>query len=157
MQQDNIRRNNMKMKYIKRKIVIFIFAIFIFSTITPIINGNILTTLENYKTINQQYRGDTFYVGGSGPNNYSTIQSAVNAAQTDDMIFVYSGIYTEHVLIEKTLILKGENKDSVIIDGSFNGNCIKITADSVVIDGFTIRKGLIGPGLYFETISSYFI
>jgi parallel beta-helix repeat protein len=134
----------MKTKYIKRKIVMFVCLVFLISLIIPIISGSyqIVNNDENY--IKTQSRGDTLYVGGLGPNNYSTIQAAVNTAQTGDTIFVYPGIYSEQIVIEKTITLTGENKDTVIIDGSLNGNCIKISADSVVIESFTIRKGLIG-------------
>lgn len=138
----------MRKNYIKRKIILLTIIIFIFSIISPIASSNnykISTREKN--VINIQNRGDTLYVGGSGPNNYSSIQSAVNAAQDGDTIFVYSGIYNEHILIKKTITLIGEDKETTIIDGSLTDNCLQITADSVIIKDFTIRKGLIGVNI----------
>ena len=50
------------------------------------------------------------YVGGSGPNNYTSIQQAIDAAHNGDTIFVYSGVYYEHVRIYKSINLMGENE-----------------------------------------------
>jgi len=35
--------------------------------------------------------GNTLYVGGSGPNNYTKIQDAIDNASNGDTVFVYSG------------------------------------------------------------------
>jgi parallel beta-helix repeat protein len=83
-------------------------------------------------------------VGGSGPNNYSTIQKAINAAQNGDTIFVFSDTYNGNILVNKTVTIIGEDKDTTIIEGDLTENNIKITADSVVIKSFTIKKGIIG-------------
>ena len=50
------------------------------------------------------------YVGGSGPNNYTTIQSAIDDAVDGDTVFVYddSSPYREHLLIETSINLLGE-------------------------------------------------
>lgn len=42
--------------------------------------------------------GKTLYVGGSGPGNYTTIQSAINESSNGDTVFVYSGIYYDNVI-----------------------------------------------------------
>ena len=64
------------------------------------------------------YDGNTLYVGGSGPNNYSSIQSAVNDANPGDTVFVYNGTYYETVYIDKNdITLLGEDKNITIIDG----------------------------------------
>lgn len=128
----------------KRKIIISICVIFILSIVAPMVESSYQISKENSNILNPKEKGNTLYVGGSGPNNYSTIQGAVNAAQSGDTIYVYSDIYNEHILINKTITLVGEDKETTIIDGSLADNCIKITADLVVIDSFTIRKGIIG-------------
>jgi parallel beta-helix repeat protein len=134
----------MRKIYIKKSIVLLITIIFFVSTIVPITCGNYKISRINKSTINTQNKGDTLYVGGSGPGNYTSIMAAINDASDGDTIFVFSGIYFEHIVIGVTITLIGEDKAATIIDGSLTGNCIHITADSVVVNGFTIRKGLIG-------------
>ena len=82
----------------------------------------------------------TLYVGGAGPGNYTTIQGAIDAASAGDTVFVYSGIYTETVSINKTISLVGEDKDSTTIDGDYMGDVMVISADSVNISGLTIAS-----------------
>jgi nitrous oxidase accessory protein len=82
------------------------------------------------------------YVGGSGPENYSTIQSAINEANSGDTVFVFCGIYYEQIEINKTINLIGENKNSTIIDYNSEGfSTIDIVStNSVLIKGFTIAN-----------------
>ena len=84
-------------------------------------------------------KATTLYVGGAGPGNYTTIQDAMNASSAGDTIYVYSGIYFEHVPVNKTLSLVGEDKNTTIVDGGGNGNVVKVTADWVNITGFSVR------------------
>jgi len=85
--------------------------------------------------------GDILYVGGSGPNNYTSIQDAIDDAGDGDTIFVYNGTYYENVIINKTINLIGEDKNTTIIDGGGSGNVVYISANEVNISGFTIRNG----------------
>ena len=87
------------------------------------------------------------YVGGSGPGNYTTIQSAINAANPGDTVFVYSGTYVENVVVDTSLTLEGEEKGNTIIDASKLGNAVEITADGVVVSGFTMQHGF-GTGFF---------
>ena len=50
--------------------------------------------------------------------NYTTIQDAINAPETLDghTIFVEEGKYYEHVIVNKSLSLVGENIRTTIID-----------------------------------------
>ena len=75
------------------------------------------------------------------PEDYLKIQEALSAAYPKDIIRVSSGIYHEHVKIEKSVTLVGENKSTTIIDGGGTGVVVKVTADNVHISGFTIRNG----------------
>jgi nitrous oxidase accessory protein len=85
------------------------------------------------------------YVGGSGPGNYSKIQDAIDAAADGDAVFVYDDLspYREAVKIVRTLSLIGEDKQTTVIDaGDFdNASVVNVSADSVVIQGFTIQNG----------------
>ncbi len=82
------------------------------------------------------------YVGGTEPNNYATIQAAVDAAIAGDTVFVYdeSSPYYEHVVVNKAITLMGENRDTTIIDGGGTGVVVYIAdASEVTVTGFTIR------------------
>jgi len=85
--------------------------------------------------------GSTLFVGGTGPNNYTSIQDAITDAHQNDTIFVYNGTYYEAVLIDKPLFLKGENKTSTILEGNGTRDIITIIADYVRINGFSIQNG----------------
>jgi len=83
--------------------------------------------------------GNTLYVGGSGPNNYTKIQDAIDDADDGDKIFVYSGVYTETVTVSKSIVLAGEDKYSTVIYG--NETVLKIVCDGVTIQSFSIKCG----------------
>ena len=84
--------------------------------------------------------GTTLYVGGSGPNNYTKIQDAVDNASDGDTVFVYddSSPYYENIEIHKSINLIGENRNNTIIDGGEHGNAVNVTADWVNISMFAI-------------------
>lgn len=85
--------------------------------------------------------GDTLYVGGNGPGNYSSIQAAIDNASTGDTVFVFteSSPYVENIIIKKSITVEGESKESTIIDGGREGDVVNISANHVTITGFTIR------------------
>jgi len=85
---------------------------------------------------------DVIYV----PTDYPTIQEAINAAISGDTIFVYSGTYKEHIVVNKSVSLVGEGRDSTIVDGDGTGTVVSIIASHVSIRGFTIKRS--GRGLY---------
>ena len=78
--------------------------------------------------------------GGFGID-YTSIQEAVSAADPGDTIFVYSGLYDENIVIDKELILLGEDPETTIIDGGGRyDDIVTITTDDwVVITGFTVQ------------------
>jgi parallel beta-helix repeat protein len=83
---------------------------------------------------------DILYVGGSGPNNYTRIQYAIDDASEGDIVFVYEGIYNELIVINTTISLIGEEKGATIINGSQNADIVIINADNVNISGFTVQN-----------------
>ncbi|PVX23996.1 MAG: hypothetical protein CW691_08945 [Candidatus Bathyarchaeum sp.] len=97
------------------------------------------------------------------PDDFSTIQKAVNSAKSGDTIFVRAGTYFETVTIKKnSLTLIGENKYTTIIDGGGGTNRTILVdgADNVVISGFTIQNSYDGIYLYnsaYATVSGNII
>jgi parallel beta-helix repeat protein len=90
--------------------------------------------------IPENVRGTTFYVGGIGPGNFTRIQDAIDAARPGDTVFVYSGTYYEHINVSKTLNLKGENRDTTIVNGSGGGDVVNVTASWVSMEGFNVTN-----------------
>jgi parallel beta-helix repeat protein len=81
-------------------------------------------------------------VGTAGPPqyDYSRIQDAVNMVLSGDTIEVASGIYYEHVYVNKSLTIVGENPQTTIVDGTANGTVFELDARNIMITGFTIRN-----------------
>jgi len=69
------------------------------------------------------FDGNTLYVGGSGLNNYTRIQDAIDNASDWDTVFVYNGSYYENVLVDKSISLIGEDRNLTFIDGSGGWRC----------------------------------
>jgi parallel beta-helix repeat protein len=70
---------------------------------------------------------------------YPSIQEAINSANEGDTVFVSSGLYVEHLTVNKSLTLIGENEYSTIIDGTDDGTIFYVTASNVSISDFTIQ------------------
>ncbi len=85
--------------------------------------------------------GVVLYVGGSGIGNYTKIQDAINAAHVGDAVFVFNGTYHENLVVNTSVQLVGEDKNTTVINGSGTGCVIILSADQVKITGFTITWG----------------
>ncbi|MFQ6107884.1 MAG: NosD domain-containing protein [Thermoplasmata archaeon] len=92
-------------------------------------------------TVLPEAKATTLYVGGTGLNNYTTIQGAINSAGPGYTVYVYSGTYNEKPIVNKPLSLIGEDRDSTVIDGDGIGDVFQVTADWVNVTGFTVLKG----------------
>lgn len=75
------------------------------------------------------------------PDDYPTIQEAINNAVDNDTVFVKQGTYNENITISKSLSLIGENSHTTIINGSNFGTAILIIANNVKVSGFTVKNG----------------
>jgi len=75
------------------------------------------------------------------PDDYATIQEAVNGAGEGDVVFVRSGTYHENVFINKSLSLIGEDKSETLIvgDSELNETAVFVCHDSVAIRDFTVE------------------
>ena len=141
----------MKNKFFRKSLVVTIIVIFIGASIIPSLGGISIkkqNTTENTPPVtNTNPRLNIFYVGGSGPGNYSTIQAAIYNASGGDTVFVYddSSPYYENIIVNKSIYLVGEDKNTTIINGNNNGDVVRISIYSVTIRGFTIMGGGGGP------------
>lgn len=78
------------------------------------------------------------------PEDYPTIQGAVNAAYPGETILVGAGIYYENIKIDKSdLTLIGEGSGKTIIEGA-RWIVFRVTEKNVRISGFTFRNGSVG-------------
>lgn len=83
--------------------------------------------------------------------DYTTIQAAIDDANTGDTIKVDSDIYYENININRQLIIQGNysGNNKPIIDAVHGLYGIHITTNGVVIDGFVIING--GIGIYTQS------
>lgn len=98
------------------------------------------TTIEKNDEYLLQYSGDIICVDDDGGSDYQKIQDAIDNASDHDIIFVYTGIYNETIIIDKSIKVQGENKNKTIIDGMYKDKVVNILADNVVFTGFTIKN-----------------
>jgi nitrous oxidase accessory protein len=75
------------------------------------------------------------------PQDYPTIQDAVNAASPGDTIEVAAGTYFENVIVNTTVTIVGENSTATIVDGGGNNVVFDIQANNVELRNLTIRNG----------------
>ena len=84
------------------------------------------------------------YSTHSVPEDYPSIQAAIDAADLGDTIQVAPGTYYENINFhdsKSNLHLVGEDRETTIIDGNMNSHTIRVHTNDVEITGFTIRKG----------------
>jgi nitrous oxidase accessory protein len=95
------------------------------------------------------------YVGGNGPGNYTSIQTAINDANYTDIIFIYSGIYTENIVISKQITVIGEQKNTTIIQGTGTGDVVTVLSPHTKLCSLTIQNsGLQWPDAAIKIINS---
>jgi hypothetical protein len=80
------------------------------------------------------------------PQDYSTIQAAIDAAAAGDSVVVAAGSYAEHIdFHSKAITVAGESgPGSTVIDGGGTGVVVTMNAnagETPVLRGFTIRGG----------------
>jgi len=128
----------------KKAIVCILFCMLMISSIMGAVSG---TTISK-KTYQPMTIGNILYVGGSGPNNYTKIQDAINDASNGDIVYVYdeSSPYYENIIIEKSITLIGEYRETTSILGDNSSDAIvNISADDVSISSFTIQPNIGQP------------
>jgi parallel beta-helix repeat protein len=98
--------------------------------------SNSIPFVSSYETSN-----NIIYVDDDGGADYTRIQDAIDNASDGDIIYVYSGFYYECIVINKSILLTGEDKKSTFIMDDFSNIsfAIKIEAVNVTISNFTIN------------------
>jgi len=77
------------------------------------------------------------------PQQFETIQAAVNDAAEGDTVLVSKGVYREHVSISTAgIVLKG--KSGAVIDATYTGHCVVVDAADVEVTGLTLVNGGFG-------------
>lgn len=101
-----------------------------------------LTLADNgFQHVYNMLEGITAWISAGYPVyiKYPSLQEAINNASEGDTINVSSGLYYEHLTINKSLTLNGENKYKTMIDGSDNGTVINVKADNTTVTELTIQ------------------
>jgi CHAT domain-containing protein/uncharacterized protein HemY len=79
------------------------------------------------------------------PDDFATIQAAIDAADSGDTVYVRFGIYHEFLYIDKSLRLVGDPRVGVLIIGSsYDQDVVQISTlagDKVVIESMSITNG----------------
>lgn len=88
------------------------------------------------------------------PDDYLTIQEAINHADGGDVVYVKAGTYFEHEVVNRTLTLSGENKSTTVIDGMGTGTVVYVNASNVRIENFAITNS--GLTTYDSGISLFY-
>ena len=127
----------------KKKIIGIVVCILLIGTVLSV-SGSV----DVERTTIRLSSGNTLYVGGIGPDNYTSIQEAIGDTSDGDTVFVYddSSPYFENLVVDKSISLIGENKHTTIIDGdrTEDADVIHIVGDGVTVKGFTIQGSNLG-------------
>ena len=121
---------------------------------------NIFGRTDTGKSVALQVTGFNPYFYIKVPDDYATIQAAVNAAKDGDVIHVAAGLYKENLEINgKAVQLIGQGPRMTIIDGDNQGSVVTINNgqnQSTILLGFNIQNGNsdeFGGGILIEDSS----
>ncbi len=90
--------------------------------------------------------------------NYTSIQNAIEANETLDghTVKVDSGVYPENLVVDKSIVLIGEDRETTTVDGSNVGNVVNVIVSNVTITGFTISHSgsFQNSGIFLSNVSN---
>lgn len=78
------------------------------------------------------------------PDDFRSIQEAVDEAQEGDEVEVHPGTYFEHVLVNKSVSISGTDRLRVIVDGGGAGAAFSLVGSDIQVTKFTIRNSETG-------------
>jgi hypothetical protein len=95
---------------------------------------------------------DPGYTVRSVPDDYDTIQQAVDAAEPGDLVLIDEGIYHEAVIVQTdNIVIRGMDRNGVILDGEHEDgfeNGIIVFSNGVAVENLTVRN-YTGNGLFW--------
>ncbi|MDW5552867.1 nitrous oxide reductase family maturation protein NosD [Methanosarcina sp.] len=83
------------------------------------------------------------------------MQQAVNNSVDGDTILVNKGVYVENIDIDKklTIISKSGNPEDTIVQAlSSSDHIFHVTANNVIIKGFSLKNSSSGSGIYLDSV-----
>jgi parallel beta-helix repeat protein len=138
----------MQKNIVKKGLVIAVIFLFIAVSFQPVFAD------DNVKKSSLLFsNGNTLYVGGSGEGNYTKIQDAIDNATDDDTVFVYddNSPYYENVVVNKSINLIGEDRNTTVIDGSNSATVVYVYSSLVTMKGLTVQNS--GKGAWDHGIT----
>jgi len=138
----------------KKRWITYILMFALICNISMSATGLIIENKSTFSDFGDDY---DFIVDDDGTADFNKIQDAINSAFSGDTIFVKNGFYKENLVVEKSIILIGENKIDTIVDGGIKttflkkeSTVIQVNANNVKISGFTFKNatGIDGRGIY---------
>jgi len=134
---------------LKSLFILCIASILLGGVMIPLVStgsNNVAIASSNISVMLSYCNSKTLYVGGTGPDNYTMIQDAIDASHAGDTIFVYSDSspYYENLVIDKSLNLLGENRETTIIDGLSKETVVRIVVGNVTVQNFTVTNAECG-------------
>jgi peptidase C25-like protein/parallel beta helix pectate lyase-like protein len=91
---------------------------------------------EPVRPVDDDYNPST---PGYDVTRWISIQQAINAANQNDIIYVFNGTYYENIVINSPRNLIGEHWKTTIIDGRGNDDVVTITSNECLLSQFTIQ------------------
>jgi len=139
----------------RKGLVIGIMVLFVGASVVPSVLSEEAQKKSDFVIMQTTWYVDDDNCPGPGngtiDNPFCKIQYGIDNASDGDTIYVFNGTYYENIVIDKSIILLGENKDTTIVDGNGKGDVALLTADNTCISNLTLQNG--GTGQELENLN----
>lgn len=92
------------------------------------------------------------------PEEFETIQAAVDASRPGDLILIAPGTYEESVVVDDqhpNIVIRGKDRNKVVLDGDNRlVDGIKVTAPGVAVENLTVHSYMVN-GVVWSSEGSY--